>query len=483
MKCHLPPQCFFVLALLETLRTLKDCWSANLPYKRYLFIPTNTMPATRSHAATTPSCATRKRKATDFAHTAKQIKKTRTAQGPDELYLQRAIKEFSKQRGYPKEAQRPEILERTLGYLRRFEVPKAGDAYSPETVEAARRLLASDEPIGLPVFVGDAANWSMIERDSDRRPIEQLFDFLHDPDEVNECNDEATPGESERKTLSITELKTLFVDAHRHAPRYPHNFPDIVNPMLDNGMPRFLQNAQCTLLHDIMRRQLDCAPKDLCVCDDKGEESAHCDHHIRREEFHELHNSWQYWPGTVMLAEPGSITYPHWDKYATSTWISCLEGEIAFGWQSKPKGKALASWLEDLGEPRGRWCFRVLRPGEVVYMPPGTVHLVFRRPGGGQTMGFAGQMLRRADTLDWLKFAKIEVSYADAVENAPYEFVLPPLVNGFLELVNAAAREGDFAKFGGKQKIREMTEIIEEMGDLIEQLKESKRKEADGTRE
>lgn len=361
-------------------------------------------------------------------------------------------------------------------------MPKAGDAHSPESVEAARRLLASDEPIHLPVFVGDAANWSMIERDSDRRPIEQLFDFLHDPDEVNECNDETTPEDSERKMLSITEIKSLFVDQHRRAPRYPHNFPDIVNPMLDNGMPRFLQNAKCTLLHDIMRRQLDCEPRDFCTCDDdEGEESAHCDHHIKREEFHELHNSWQYWPGTVMLAEPGSITYPHWDKYATSTWISCLEGEIAFGWQSKPKGKALASWLEDLGEPRGRWCFRVLRPGEVVYMPPGTVHLVFRRPGGGQTMGFAGQMLRRADTLDWLKFAKIEVAHADAVENAPYEFVLPPLVNGFLGLVNAAAREGDFEKFGGKQRIREMTEIIEEMGYLIEQLKESKRREADGT--
>lgn len=53
--------------------------------------------------------------------------------------------------------------------------------------------------------------------------------------------------------------------------------------------------------------------------------------------------------------------------------------------------------MGDVAEPKGRYVFKMLRRSDAVYMPPGTVHYVFRHPGDGQTMCFASQMLLRAN--------------------------------------------------------------------------------------
>lgn len=181
-----------------------------------------------------------------------------------------------------------------------------------------------------------------------------------------------------------------------------------------------------------------------------------------------------------MLAEPGCITYPHWDKFSTSTWISCLEGEIGFGWLAEPSEEEKMAWLEDVAKPKGRYAFKVLRPGDAVYMPPGTIHFVFRRPGGGQTMGLASQMLRRADAVSWLQHLKIELEYAqkEALEEAPYVHVVPAMVQGFFHLINSALGQGDYEKFGGRQRIEEMVELSSTIDDMIEDMRQGQRDRA-----
>ena len=442
------------------------------------------MPTTRSQSYAPLSCAGRKRKATEAVQSAKPAKKAKSSMSADETYLQQAIEEFSKQhRCCPKRSYRRETLESSLRYFRRFEMPRAKDAHSPSTEQEAWRLLARDKPIHRPVFVRDGANWSMIDRNDHRRPIEQLFDFLHDPSEEEEYQDESASSGARHKNMSVREIKSRFLSQQQQQdgsapPRFPRNFPDLRNPMLDRGIPRFMQSAQCTLLHDIMRGQLGCEAKDVCDCGDDGDgEKERCGHRIRRDEYMVLQQIWRYWQGTVMLAEPGSVTLPHWDKYSTSTWIACIEGEIGFGWLADPTDEEKTSWLEDVSEPKGRWLFRVLRPGDVVYMPPGTMHFVFRRPGGGQTMGFASQMLRRADMLAWLQHLKIEMGYAvsDVIEDAPYAQIVPGTLNGLLRLVNHACREGEFEKFRGRSKIRKIIGLIDDIDDMVCQLPDSKK--------
>lgn len=391
------------------------------------------------------------------------------AKSADELCLQQAIDEFNKQQdGCGKRSQRRGLLENSLKYFRRFEMPEARDARSPESAEEARRLLASDEPIHLPVFVRDSANWSMIDREHFRGPIEQLFNFLHDPDEEVEYSDHSKP--NIHKTMPIGELRKRFAKHNGQTPRYPRNFRDLVNPMPDCGIPHFMQNNTCTLLHDIMRRQLDCDPS--CDCDVDDRLGDRCEHRMKHEDYMIVQTMWRYWKGTVMLAEPGAITLPHWDKYSTSTWISCLEGEMGFGWLAEPHEDEKTAWLKDVSEPQGRYLFKMLRPGDAVYMPPGTIHFVFRRPGGGQTMGFAGQMIRRADAMSWLEYLKIELGFAveDETEDAPYERVVPQMMQGLIHLINGALRQKDFDKYGGKQKLEELIDVAISVDDLIEEL-------------
>lgn len=69
------------------------------------------------------------------------------------------------------------------------------------------------------MFVREGANWSVIERDSERRPNEQLFDVLHHPYEVNEFINETTSEDGERKMMSMQEIKQQLVvlAGHRHS--------------------------------------------------------------------------------------------------------------------------------------------------------------------------------------------------------------------------------------------------------------------------
>lgn len=438
------------------------------------------MPTTRSQSASALSCAGRKRKATAAAPApTPPAKKTKMTRSADATYLKRAIDEFSQQHAALKKCRRRTVLENSLRYFRRFALPGPRDAHSPPTPDAARRLLASDAPLDRPVFVRDGANWSAIDPEAARRPVEQLFDFLHDLDEEEEYKDDAGGRGGKFKAMSMAEMKTRFLERDAGAiPPLPRNLPDLVNPMLDHGIPRFMQSAQCSLLPDILRRVLDCEADELCDCADAtgaGAGNAPCGHKITRAEFATLHHTWRYWQGTVMLAEPGAITYPHWDKYSTSTWIACLEGEIGCGWLSDPSDEEKTSWLKDVARPAGRWLFKVLRPGDAVYMPPGTVHFVFRRPRGGQTMGFASQMLRRADTMAWLRHLRIELEAAvsDEIEDAPYELVVRGLMNGLLHLIRSAHKD-DSGKFGDEAQIRELFDAVEVIHNLVNQLDEAK---------
>lgn len=321
------------------------------------------MPTTRSQIAALPTCAGRKRKATETSQPAKKAKKIKTGQSADETYLQQVIQECTRQlRTYPKRVQRREIVENSLKYFRRFELAKQGDAIFFDDAAEARNLLASNKAIDRPVFVRDGANWSLIDRESSRRPIEQIFDFLNDPEERVEFPDQSKPSGSKYETMRVGDLKKRFLEPRDSVPRYPRNFRDIVTPLPDCGIPQFMQSAQCMLLHDIMRRQLDRDRPCGCLKGAETTRRSSCAHRRSTDDHLALADIWDFFKGTLMLSEPGSITYPHWDKFSTSTWISCIEGEIGFGWLVDPSKEENTAWLDDVAEPKGRYVFRVLRP-------------------------------------------------------------------------------------------------------------------------
>ena len=116
-------------------------------------------------------------------------------------------------------------------------------------------------------------------------------------------------------------------------------------------------------------------------------------------------------------------------------------------------------------------------------MPSGTVHFVFRRSGGGQTLGFAGHLLRRNDLTDWLRNLASEVQFAideddddsdDERTQTPYLEVVPGLLGALLGMVDQAIEEDQADRFGGERKAFESITLIGRLIALLEQL-EAKR--------
>lgn len=389
------------------------------------------------------------------------------------------MREFARAKA-ARETQNTDKIDLLQRYMRRFEVlgPQDGkakkDAHLFDDAPKARAFLASDSTIDAPVFVKGGANYSLIDPISEERPIAQFLDLLHNPKEpIYYCDDK----QIERLT-SIGTIAQHF-RTQRHVIDTPWNFPDIVNPMFDHAVPSFVMHPRSTALHDIMRIVTDVTKDDICHCpeSEKMERrvSTICrkEHFATEEEFFETYQIWRSWQGTVLIAEPGAITYPHFDRFALATWISCLEGEIAFAWLSHPSPRQNVGWLCDREKVRGKWLFTVLRAGDALYMPPGLVHFVWRRPKGGPTLGCAGHLIRCNDLAQWLRNLSTEVSLYALIDDADtsQRRILPSMLAGVISLVERAKDSGREARYGDEADLREIAELVKQVSRKLRKAK------------
>ncbi|KAK4548888.1 hypothetical protein LTR36_008661 [Oleoguttula mirabilis] len=289
--------------------------------------------------------------------------------------------------------------------------------------EAARRFLASDTPVDQPVFVSggtDMAN--ILDPDDDRRPIEQLFTWLTNDDETHDLYvaGEAVTAKRAPGTIKTAALRQRF-QAHNGPVKNgrPCNLTDIASPFPGAVAPRFTQTPACNVLGEVMRYLSDCSIDDLCQtgCPNRPEDALQkccLKHFLTTTELAELKTGWRQWQGAVMLAEAGALTQPHADKWGFAPNTSYIEGEIGWCWLADATDKDREGLMDSSDEAKdsGRWLYKVLRPGDALYMPPGTPHLVFRLPKGKQTMIVASHVVRRYDVGQWVRWLGIEARRA-----------------------------------------------------------------------
>lgn len=128
----------------------------------------------------------------------------------------------------------------------------------------------------------------------------------------------------------------------------------------------------------------------------------------------------------------------------------------------------------------------MLRPGNTVYMPPGTVHLVFRQPQGVQTLGMAGHVLRRSADLDlWLEVLYEECErVGDKAFGEDHRFVVPPIMKTVKSLLSKRlVAEGDIERLGGQEKIDMAKKIATKISRLCEKRMAKVREEDGGSDE
>ncbi|KAI6871559.1 hypothetical protein KC323_g1850 [Hortaea werneckii] len=338
------------------------------------------------------------------------------------------------------------------------------DAYYLTSTDA-KHLLQSSETISAPVFVSNSINTvGILDTDSDKRPIEQILDWLTDSTEDHDLH------EAGKVRYSTTEQLRDTFTAHNGfvgEDRQPQTFLDIANPFHHSGMPAFVQSPQCNLLRDTMRYLLDVSPDNICQqsCEGRNANSGRCcvKHFLTTEEFTEVQQGWRAWQGAVLLSEAGAVTAPHFDKWGFGTWISCWEGEIGFGWLTTPEEAHLQAIVAGEDYIEGRWLFKVLRPGDSLYLSPGTPHLVFRLPRGRQTAALAGHMVRRCDVGRWVELPALDVKEGQQQNDESSGDLVRALATGIDHMLEIAVRDGKEDIYGGRQVLEKVQKAVQKL--------------------
>ena len=164
----------------------------------------------------------------------------------------------------------------------------------------------------------------------------------------------------------------------------------------------------------------------------------------------------------ALLAEGGACTEPHQDSHGYSTYITVNQGEVGFGWMSRPSAEDRQSWQRNIYTPPydvgHYWRYVVLRPGQTVTFPAGTVHFVFRSPAAGNTLAFGGHILRCSNIVHWVKTLIEERDQKD-VTNEDLTDSAPGYLARVEKFVKQAKVNGTADRWGGEASIEEFLSL------------------------
>jgi len=164
----------------------------------------------------------------------------------------------------------------------------------------------------------------------------------------------------------------------------------------------------------------------------------------------------------ALLAEAGALTEPHQDSHGFSTYITANQGSIGFGWLSYPTPKEREQWAEDPESiPGDRYRYIVLKPGQTVYFPAGTVHFVFRLPSAGHTLAFGGHVLRCSNIAHWAR-TLLEEQSNPRITNEDLTSSAPGYLNRVEKFVTQAQKNGSLGKWGGAEEVEEFLRLRKE---------------------
>lgn len=216
------------------------------------------------------------------------------------------------------------------------------------------------------------------------RPIVQLFSRMEDlTREVSVQIPSHNFDLPSYQTKSLSEIQERFF-AESPSPD-PWNILDLRNPLPPMVLPDFLTGENCQLLPRI---------RDSLLEGHTAERTK-----ANRDDW----NEWTDLLDWVLMSEGGHNTAPHMDSHGWSTWITIQEGNFGFGWLSRPTDKEREDWMSNpLGYTGGNWRFAILKPGQTVFFPSGTIHFVFRLHDK-QTLALGGHLLQWTALERWVE--------------------------------------------------------------------------------
>lgn len=276
-----------------------------------------------------------------------------------------------------------------LSLIDRLEQPRFRSTYEQEITDAlllseegAKEVIENGSP-KVPIICQDVKCFRWPDRE---RPILEFLHrqakddrkiFVQDPSLAARGRDSARPVE----LREITERLSADGPA-----ALPYNALEIPCT-LEISPPLFVQPANAALLP--MVRELRANPAQIRkINGNSGEDQL-----------------WKEKSRWVLVSEGGTFTTPHTDTMGSATWISVQEGDFVLAWMVAPTPDEAAKWTEHCAAETGRWCYAVLKAGDTVFMPSGTVHAVLRMTCS-QTLAFGGHVLLWSDVRKWVELLK-----------------------------------------------------------------------------
>ncbi|KAH6980448.1 hypothetical protein EDB80DRAFT_825844, partial [Ilyonectria destructans] len=114
----------------------------------------------------------------------------------------------------------------------------------------------------------------------------------------------------------------------------------------------------------------------------------------------------RYWKDLLSWVLPtkgGNNTGAHTDSHGFRTWTSTQQGLFCFGWIANPTHKEREAWAKKHSCNSGKFRYVMLKPGQTIWFPSGTIHSGFR---SDKTFAIGGHVLLWHGIIQWLRIMK-----------------------------------------------------------------------------
>lgn len=221
----------------------------------------------------------------------------------------------------------------------------------------------------------------------------------------------------------------------------PWNILDLQSPLPQSILPNFLTGENCQLLLRV---------RNTVLMENSAERVV-----ASTQEWNEWKNVLEW----VLMSEGGHNTAPHTDSHGFGTWLTVQEEGIGFGWMSLPTSEEREAWMADPhGYTGGRWRYVVLKPGQSLYFPPGTIHFVFRVPSR-QTLALGGHVLQWSGIQRCMQVLLAQMRNP-AITNEDMKSTAPDHVRVIAKLVSAKVKEGGVVELGGEAAVANFFALV-----------------------
>ncbi|KAH7132823.1 hypothetical protein EDB81DRAFT_887945 [Dactylonectria macrodidyma] len=223
----------------------------------------------------------------------------------------------------------------------------------------------------------------------------------------------------------------------------PWNVLDMTNSLPPTTFPSFLEHANCHLLSRIQDEVLS------------GGLAQRKEVRVKEAKYWKDVISW------ILLSQGGNNTSTHTDGHGFGTWISVQEGLVIVYWISNPTDEEWNAWSRDHTCNSGRGRFVVLKPGQTICFPPGTIHLVCRSLGA-QTFAVGGHFMQWSDIMQSLRTMKRQQINPHATNDEMTKESILALTMSILKLVKKRIERGKVDDIGGIEEANAIVAAIED---------------------